>query len=338
MRSKKRIVIIDESAFIRGILSEAINPLEDFEIVGKYKNIKNYYKQIIKIDPDIIILELQKEEAIELDILSSKILDEIKSNVIIITNSNEQCFGEIALNKNFEFIYKKYDFIEDEIRNINLELKEKLKKTIGNLQKISYSNKSEIKKIEKRKIDIVLIGASTGGPRALTKILTSIDKKINLPILIVQHMPIGFTKSFAERLNRTLNNYTVVEAENRMSIESNNIYVAKGGIHLEVSENKKIKFDNSSSIWGVKPAVDKLFISASEVYKEKTLACILTGMGRDGAEGIKTVKKHGGITIAESQETCLIYGMPKAAIETGKIDFILKLDEIGDKIKKLIEN
>lgn len=337
MRSKKRIVIIDESAFIRGILSESIKALKDFEIVGKYKNVKNYYKQIIKIDPDVIILELQKEEVIELDILSSRILDKIKSNVIIITNSNEQCFGEIALNKNFEFISKKYDFIEDEIININIELKERLKRSIGNLQKISYSNKSEIKKFEKRKIDILLIGASTGGPRALTKILTSIDKEINLPILIVQHMPIGFTKSFAERLNRTLNNYNVVEAENGMSIEKNNIYIAKGGIHLEISENKKIKFDDSSSIWGVKPAVDKLFISASEVYREKILACILTGMGRDGAEGIKSVEKQGGITIAESEETCLIYGMPKAAIETGKVDFILKLDEIGERIKKLID-
>lgn len=337
MRSKKRIVIIDESAFIRGILSEFINSLGEFEVVGKYKNVKNYYNQIVKIDPDIIILELQKEEVIELDILSSKILDKIKSNIIIITNSNEQCFGEIVLNNNFEFICKQYDFIEDGIRSISLELEEKLKKIIEKLQKTTYSNKSEMKKSRKKNVDVILIGASTGGPRALTKILTSLDGKVNIPILIVQHMPIGFTKSFAERLNKTCTNFTVVEAEEGMNIEKNNIYIAKGGIHMEVSKNKKIIFNDSNSIWGVKPAVDKLFISASKVYKANTIACILTGMGKDGAEGIRMVKRFGGTTIAESEETCLIYGMPKAAIETGEIDFILKLDEIGDKIKKAIE-
>lgn len=192
--------------------------------------------------------------------------------------------------------------------------------------------------VSRKEFEIILIGASTGGPRALNKILLSLDKKINLPIVIVQHMPIGFTKSFAERLNKIFYNYTVIEAQDGMPIEKNTIYIAKSGIHLEISEKKRIKFDNSNPIWGVKPAVDKLFISASKVYRQKILACILTGMGKDGAEGVKGVKECGGTTIAESRETCLIYGMPKAAIETGKIDFILKIDEIGEKIKKLIES
>ena len=166
--------------------------------------------------------------------------------------------------------------------------------------------------------------------------LTKIDSNIGVPIFVVQHMPKGFTKAFAERLNKICK-VKVVEAENNMKIEKNTIYIAQGGYHMTVGDGIKIKLNEEPAIWGVRPAVDKLFESAIKIYGEKLLSVVLTGMGRDGASGSALIKDYGGVTIAESESTCTIYGMPKIAVETGKIDLVLPLYEIGDKINTIVE-
>lgn len=337
----KKVIVIDDSAFIRGAISEFVNKVCNFEVVGRFRNVKNYIKQIINYNPDVIILDLNNEEANELDLIHENILSHINTNILVISKSNEKEFlknSKLERYKNTDFLIKKYDFTVDGIKMIENEFINKLEACINREHKKIYTNEKKIFVNEiKKNIDVVLIGASTGGPRALTKVLTSINGQVNKPILIVQHMPTGFTKSFAERLNKSCLNFNVVEAEEGMTIENNKVYIAKSGIHMCISKDKKIIFDDSKSIWGVKPAVDKLFLSAAKVYKGNILACILTGMGKDGAEGVVKIKELGGTVIAESEKTALIYGMPKTAIETGKVDYILDIDEIGIKIIKLIK-
>ncbi|MGL4875854.1 MAG: chemotaxis protein CheB [Clostridium sp.] len=342
MLMNKKVIVIDESAFIRKVFSEYINEVSGFEVVRRFRDVESSIKQIISIKPEVLVLDLNKEEAEELIKLECYIEEEKFTKIIVISESDKDEFIKKIGNKvarNVEFIFKKEDFTIDGIKSIQEELIKKLEACINKEHKITYQRKEQKvleHKKEYKKIDVLLIGASTGGPRALNKLLSSIGK-INAPILVVQHMPVGFTKTFAERLDRTCRNFKVVEAEEGMNLEKNKVYVAKGGIHMCISGNKTIKFDDSKSIWGVKPAVDKLFISAVDVYKGNILACVLTGMGKDGAEGIKRVKEKNGVTIAESEETCLIYGMPKAAIETGSIDYILNLESIVSKIEEIMK-
>jgi len=187
----------------------------------------------------------------------------------------------------------------------------------------------------KNKIDIILIGASTGGPNAIEKLLCGLDRNINCAILVVQHMPSGFTKAFAERLNKKCD-LEVLEASDGIKIEKNKVYIAPGGHHMIVKEPGVIKLNQEELVWGVRPAVDKLFVSASYVYRNRIISVVLTGMGKDGAEGTVVVKLNKGITISQNEDTCVIYGMPKVAYETGCVDYVLPLDEIPIKIKDLI--
>ena len=128
----------------------------------------------------------------------------------------------------------------------------------------------------------------------------------------------------------------VVEAEEGMRINNNTIYIAKGGKHMTVGADKLIHLNEEPAIWGVRPAVDKLFNSAINVYKGNLVSAILTGMGRDGADGTKNIKDNGGVTISEDKSTCTIYGMPKAAFETGKVDFVVPLYEVAENIVKIV--
>lgn len=183
--------------------------------------------------------------------------------------------------------------------------------------------------------DIILIGASTGGPNAIEKVISGLSLDLNAAVLIVQHMPATFTKAFAERLNKNCE-LEVMEAKDGLYIEKNKVYIAPGGYHMVVIEPGIIKLNNEPTIWGVRPAVDKLFISASTVYTNRIISVVLTGMGKDGAEGTIVVKMNKGITISQNEKTSTIYGMPKVAYETGCVDYVLPIDDISIKLKSLV--
>lgn len=187
----------------------------------------------------------------------------------------------------------------------------------------------------KNKRDIILIGASTGGPNAIEKVISGLSPDLNAAVLIVQHMPATFTKAFAERLNRNCE-LEVMEARDGLCIEKNKVYIAPGGYHMVVIEPGIIKLNSEPSLWGVRPAVDKLFVSASTVYTNRIISVVLTGMGKDGAEGTIVVKMNKGITISQNEKTSTIYGMPKVAYETGCVDYILPIDDISVKLKSLV--
>ena len=182
-----------------------------------------------------------------------------------------------------------------------------------------------------KKISAVVIGASTGGPRAIEEILISLPNNLDVPIFIVQHIPKGITKVFANRLNDKCK-LNVVEAEDGMKIQNNYVYVAPGGLHMEIISKERISLNMKPYVRGVRPSVDNLFISASKVYKNELLGIVLTGMGKDGTNGVLDIKARGGTVLVESKETSIIYGMPKSAYETGKIDKVIPLQDIAKGI------
>lgn len=377
---KVRVIVVDDSAFMRKAISDMIESCADFEVIAKFRDGRELVEKVDKFNPDLITLDVHMRDldglatlkelkkmgknypiimlssattegseltlecldngaitfitkpsgsiSLDIDKVKERLIDEIKgitSNIRV--NKSNIHMRQITSNKESEIENK----IKD--RRVNAQLSQR--KEINNSEKPSpMINNKVIPK--NKKIDAVVIGASTGGPKALQQVLTKLPANLNVPVFVVQHMPEVFTKVFAERLNKVCN-LNVTEAEDGMSINRNTIYIAKGGSHMIIDSSIRVSLNKEPSIWGVRPAVDKLFESASKVYGGNLLSVVLTGMGKDGAEGSKRIKDCGGITISEDKSTCTIYGMPKAAYETGKIDLVLPLDQICNKITEIVK-
>jgi two-component system chemotaxis response regulator CheB len=237
----------------------------------------------------------------------------------------------------FDFVSKPSGSISLDIDKVRDELIEKIRLAYDrdNSEAAVVERPRPVRKNTTSKIDAVVIGASTGGPKALYSVITALPEHLGVPVFIVQHMPVGFTKAFADRLNLN-SRIKVVEASDGEPVEKDVVYKAPGGYHMEVHSDKRIHLNTEPSIWGVRPAVDKLFISTAKVYGAHLLSVVLTGMGKDGAQGTVEIKKNGGITISEDKSTCTIYGMPKTAYETGMVDLVVPLDEVSAQIIKIV--
>jgi two-component system chemotaxis response regulator CheB len=190
-----------------------------------------------------------------------------------------------------------------------------------------------------RRVEALLIGASTGGPPAIQTVLEALGDRLPVPVAIVQHMPIGFTKAFAQRLDAHLP-FVVTEAILGEPFDPGTVYIAPAGFHLRLRQEGNrvvvattIKPESAPH----RPSVDILFDSAATIYGCRTLAVLLTGMGRDGAEGLLTLRDAGAHTIAQDEETCVVYGMPKSAVQLGAAREQLPLERIGPRIAEFLK-
>ena len=189
------------------------------------------------------------------------------------------------------------------------------------------------------KVEVVVIGISTGGPVALRQVLPMLPKGFPVPVLVVQHMPSGFTKEFAESLN-AICNLEVVEAQDADVVVPGKIYIAPGDKHIQITRMTLatlINLNDGEPENGHKPSVDVLFRSAARSYGNQTLGVLMTGMGRDAAKEIGTIYNAGGQTIAQDEKSCTVYGMPRVAIENGYVDHIVDLPNIAKKIITLTQ-
>ena len=353
MLKKIKAIVVDDSALMRRIISDMINSQTEMEVIATARNGEELLTKITREAPDVITLDIEMPKMDGKATL--KELKKININIPVIMLSSISKIGtEITMDclglGAFDFIAKPSGEISLDINKVKDELVQKIKLAVmNNKGKITLDSGNDVKtniemmhKIKTRvgnvachNIEAVVIGASTGGPKALYKVITALPDSLGVAVLVVQHMPMGFTKAFAQRLNLN-SKLKVIEAQDGDLIEKNVVYIAPGGYHMEVGSDKKIHLNTEPTIWGVRPAVDKLFLSASSVYGSRLLSVILTGMGRDGAQGTKVIKDNGGITMSEHQSTCIIYGMPKAAFETGKVDEVVMLEDVAQEITKVV--
>jgi two-component system chemotaxis response regulator CheB len=362
---KIKIIVVDDSAFMRKAISDMLESENSFEVVAKFRDGRELIEKVEKYNPDIITLDVFMRDLNGLETL--KELKKMGRNYPVLMVSSATTEGsELTLecldNGAISFITKPSGSISLDIIKVKENLIEQIKnitnsmsdrKKINNRENIMkykdnndivFNNIATIKDSKEnsmsihrnKKIEAVVIGASTGGPKALQEVLTKLPANLGVPVFVVQHMPEGFTKVFSERLDKVCE-MDVLEASEGMKISNDTIYIAKGGKHMTVGLNNIIHLNEEPPIWGVRPAVDKLFNSAIKVYGGNLISAVLTGMGRDGADGTSNIKDNGGITISEDKSTCTIYGMPKAAFETGKVDLVVPLNQIASKIIRIIK-
>lgn len=358
---------------MRKIIKDFFEGNSTIEVVGTARNGKDAIKKIKKLKPDVVTMDIEMPELNGLEALK-QIMEECPLPVIMLSSTTE----EGAKNTVIAMESGAVDFVTKPGGTISLELhkvKEQLVRKVEQASLISRKKLNQTKNYEKVKrnrelttpkqmnkqqmkkgsVDlnrnqmnswsksskkIVLIGTSTGGPRALQEVVTKLPKNIEAPILIVQHMPAGFTKSLADRLNH-LSKVNVKEAEQGDILQNGTAYIAPGGYHLKIRKkgtNFEVVLDkNEPPRSGHRPSVDVMFECVSCFNDFDKVAVIMTGMGYDGSKGLKKLKESGNvIAIAESQETCIVYGMPKAAVETQLVDEVVDVDEIADTIMKYL--
>jgi two-component system chemotaxis response regulator CheB len=351
---KKRVFIADDSPFIRQALKKMLSK-HGIEVLGTAANGEEAVSRVLQLNPDLLLLDLEMPKLDGFSVI--RILMKIFPLPIIVFSSKssaENVFKAMELGA-IDFIpkpvekasHKIFETEEEIIRKIQWASLTDIKKKLMNHTHIDIKAKEgfvllpKVKRIypseeEKAPSRIVMIGASTGGPTEITQLLSQLPYELDIAILIAQHMPYGFTKPFAERLNK-YSSLNVKEGESRELVKRGNAYITPGGYHMEVFsvENRyRLRLLRKEPDDKYVPSIDVLFKSGAKVFGERAMGILLTGMGTDGIEGMKFIRDMGGVTIAESEETSILYGMPKSALEKNVAQMALPLYEIPSVIIK----
>ncbi|MDX9916882.1 MAG: chemotaxis response regulator protein-glutamate methylesterase [Gudongella sp.] len=330
-----KVLIVDDSAFMRKVISDMMKELSGIEVVGTARNGYEALDFIAKNSVDIVTLDVEMPGMNGIETLK-----EIKARYtipVIMLSSNKN--PEVTIEA---LELGAIDFIEKPVNiGINIsEIKDDIERKIRSILTIKPGTDRQVvhkaikKPPSKRKFDALVVGASTGGPKALVYLVSRLPADTKLPIFIVQHMPKGFTASLAERMDRE-SALDVVEAKNGMLIKEGTVYLAPGDFHMVV-RGESVFLETYDKIHGVRPAVDYLFETASQKYGDKLLAALLTGMGRDGTEGMIKIRRSGGYNLAQDKETSTIFGMPGNAIANGVVDEVLSLEDMSETINRLV--
>ncbi len=340
-----RVLIVDDSAFMRNTLSSMISSDPEIQVVGFARDGIEAVEKVASLKPDIVTLDVEMPRMNGIDALK-QIMARTPVPVLMVssltTDGAKTTLDALDIGA-VDFIPKNLSDLSVNIVKIKEALIDKIKK-IGKkglpiFKKITTLKHLEMPKAVQptshRKINIVAIGSSTGGPKALQNILLSLPKNFPVPILIAQHMPPNFTGPFAERLNQ-LCNVEVKEAENGEPIKNGVVYIAPGRGHMSIIRKKitetTISISEDRGTYIYRPSVDVLMLSVVENFSGHVLGVILTGLGNDGLQGMKGIKNSGGRTIAESEKSCVVYGMPKAVVDAGLADKIVPIDEVAGEI------
>ena len=298
-----RLMVVDDSAFMRKIISDAASKIEGVIVVGTARNGQDAIECIDKYRPTVITMDIEMPKMNGIDAL--KIIKRKNPLIEVIMLSSHSKEGSAvtmeALEEGaFDFIEKSSDRgdisffasqLESKLLTVNL-IDEKVEKKDKYKEAKPARSEESLETFDYKRARAIVMGASTGGPKVLFQIVRSLPKELNIPVFIVQHMPKGFTKSFADRLDSECP-LKVVEAEDNMIIENGTVYVAPGDYHMTI-EGLKISLHQKPKLHGVRPAVDYLFESASGRYGKDLLGILFTGMGKDGAEGMAAIKASGG--------------------------------------------
>ncbi|MEW6516706.1 MAG: chemotaxis response regulator protein-glutamate methylesterase [candidate division FCPU426 bacterium] len=343
-----KVLAVDDSAFMRKTISNILNAAEDIEVVATARDGLEAIQKVTDYHPDVVTLDIEMPKLDGLQTLGY-IMSECPTPVVMLSAYTERG-GEMTLRA---LEYGAVDFVCKPSGPISLDLSKVAEELVNKVRTAAQVDISRLKFLEYEGLEtaeplpetlkagrqIVVIGSSTGGPRALYEVIPHLPADLPAAVLVVQHMSAGFTKSLAERLDR-VSKLSVKEAEEGDEVLVGHVYLAPSNHHMiVVSENGKdvIRLHQGPTRNSVRPAVDVTLESAAKLYRGNCLAVILTGMGHDGTQGSIIVNKAGGKVLAEDKSTCVVYGMPKSVVEAGVADGVYPITSMSGQIVRLVQ-
>jgi len=343
-----KILIVDDSAFMRNALSSMLSSDPEIQIIGTARDGLEAIEKVQSLNPDVVTMDVEMPRMDGITALKH-IMEKFPVPVIMVSSLTSEG-AKITLDAldigAVDFIPKNLSELSINIVKIKEILIDKIKhiakkgivkrRVIPAIHRaIEVPKSMPVRTTGERRVGLVSIGTSTGGPKALQDIMPKIPKDFPVPIVIAQHMPANFTGPFAERLNQ-LSQITVKEALEGETLKPGFAYIAPGGGHMRVKRPRGLEtvvsISEGKEEYIYRPSVDALMLSVAEYFPGRALGVILTGMGNDGLKGLIALKKTGGRIFAQDEESCVVYGMPKAVVDAGIADKVLSLEEIAGEI------
>lgn len=356
-----RVLVVDDSALYRKIVRAALEGIPDVEVIGVAHNGKTALERIVELKPDLLTLDIEMPELDGLGVLRGITEQKLPVGAIMcssLTSRGAAVTTEALRLGAFDFVLKP---VSESPENGLLRLKQDLtpkvnafatasrvKRSLGSTLAVTDRTSSTPVVMpplinstgRPLRPDVVVIGVSTGGPAALSHVIPQLPADLAVPVLIVQHMPPLFTKSLADDLRRT-SKLTVTEAADGDVIKPGQVWIAPGGKQMKVEYGGSglvIRVTDDAPERNCKPSVDYLFRSVANCYGGKVLGVIMTGMGDDGTEGCKQLRRVGASIIAQNEATCVVYGMPRNIVENGLATATCPLDQIAPNIVRIVQN
>lgn len=346
MTASIRILLADDSAAVRRLVTSTLSKHPDIEVVGAARHGQEALELLPITKPNVILLDVEMPVMDGIDTLKN--IRKIDRQIPIVMFSSLTVRGGEATLEALELGASDYvakptstGHVQQAIDYIDRELVPKLRQwkrrppAVQTKPTASRTN-AAVASLQPRPrkipgpINVIAIGSSTGGPNALAAIVSRLPANLSVPVLIVQHMPTVFTRLLAERLNQS-SHLTVAEAYDGAVVQPGQVWVAAGGQHM-VTERKgtetRLRLSNDAMENSCRPSVDVLFRSVSEAYEGQCMAVVLTGMGKDGTEGCRELSKKGATIVVQDEASCVVWGMPRAVTEAGLADKTLPLDQI----------
>lgn len=338
---KLRVVVVDDSIFIRKALKDMIESDGTITVVAEAVNGSDGVDKVKQLKPDVVTMDIEMPVMTGLQALK-KLMQEHPLPVIMVSSLTIEGAKETmeALESGaVDFIPKNLEGKTLNILRLKQDLVEKIKrvagsKILGARKKTDLPGMVVLPSKAGHRFRIITIGASTGGPRAVQEIIPRLPKDFPVPILIVQHMPSPFTQMFAERLAQ-MSQIQILEARAGEKLMEGHAYVVPGDYHLSIKKRGPdglIQLSKEPADAQYKPSINTAMISMADAFPSACMGVLLTGMGSDGVEGLRAIRGARGYTIAQDESSCVVYGMPRAAVEAGVVDKVLRLDQIAPEI------
>jgi len=343
-----KVLIVDDSAFMRNALSAMLSSDPEITIVGTARDGLEAIEKVQALKPDIVTLDVEMprmdgitalkqimaKNPVPVIMVSSLTTDGAKVTLDALdmgaVDFLPKNLSDLSIN-----IVKLKELLIDKVKHLGRKGVVRKRIREEDRRSVAIPQSMPVRTTGERRIGIVSIGTSTGGPRALQDIIPKLPKEFPVPIVIAQHMPASFTGPFADRLNQ-LSQLIVKEAEEGEPLKPGVVFIAPGFGHMRVSRKRGIEpvisISANKEEFVYRPSVDALMLSVAELFPGRALGVILTGMGNDGLKGLAALKKNGGRGFAQNEETCVVYGMPKAVVDAGIADKILPIEEMAGEM------
>lgn len=348
MQHPSTVLVVDDSSLMRRMIQDLFVATREFRVVGTARNGRDALEQIHALEPDIVTLDVEMPELDGIETLE-RIMRDSPRPVVMLSGATTSHGRDLTLRA---LELGAVDFVRKPSGPISLDLGDVSERLLVALRAAREANLRGFEANSPRLVihaapavstergvgatRVIGIATSTGGPRALAELVPNLPHDLDAAVLIVQHMPSGFTRSLAQRLD-AISALSVTEAEDGETVSAGRVYLAPGGRHMRVSAAStipRVSLADDAPIWGVRPAADPLFRSLADVYGSACVCAVLTGMGRDGAEGLRAVRAAGGRGVVQDRESSTIYGMPQAARPFA--DRVVSLEDMAHTLTTLL--